>query len=82
MDKKWKLHFYKHKMCSNMIHHAKPRTRAKLIANTTQGDGEGFEFVLKRWQPYYFMCGERGSLHCKDGGMKFFVKPMLRCGQY
>ncbi|TXG64377.1 hypothetical protein EZV62_011371 [Acer yangbiense] len=58
-------------------------SRAKLIANTTQGDGEGFEFVLKkRWQPYYFVCGERGGLHCKDGGMKFFVKPMLHRGHY
>ncbi|KAK3195706.1 hypothetical protein Dsin_027016 [Dipteronia sinensis] len=55
-------------------------SRAKLIANTTQGDGEGFKFVLKSWRPYYFVCGERGNLHCKDGGMKFFVMPMLRHG--
>ncbi|KAI9180389.1 hypothetical protein LWI28_004301 [Acer negundo] len=41
-------------MCSYM---ACDLSRAKLIANTTQGDGEGFKFVLKRWQPYYFVCG-------------------------
>ncbi|TXG64373.1 hypothetical protein EZV62_011367 [Acer yangbiense] len=57
-------------------------SRAKLIANTTQGGGEGFKFVLNRWQPYYFVCGEHGNLHCKDGGMKFFVMPMLRHGFY
>ncbi|KAK4847792.1 hypothetical protein QYF36_006000 [Acer negundo] len=66
-------------MCSYM---ACDLSRAKLIANTKQGDGEGFKFVLKRWQPYYFVCGERGNLHCKDGGMKFFVMPMLRQGFY
>ena len=47
--------------------------RAKLLANATQGGGEGFEFVLKRWQPYYFACGERDGFHCKVGLMKFFV---------
>ncbi|TXG64375.1 hypothetical protein EZV62_011369 [Acer yangbiense] len=57
-------------------------SRAKLIANTTQGDGEGFEFVLKKWQPYYFVCGESGGLHCRDGRMKFFVMPMLRRWHY
>ncbi|KAK2665145.1 hypothetical protein Ddye_003719 [Dipteronia dyeriana] len=53
-------------------------SRAKLIANTTQGNGDRgdqVQFVLKRWQPYYFVCGERGNLHCKDGAMKFFVMP-------
>ncbi|KAK0580557.1 hypothetical protein LWI29_003420 [Acer saccharum] len=66
-------------MCSYM---ACDLSRAKLIANTTQGGGEGFKFVLKSWQPYYFVCGEHGNLHCKDGGMKFFVMPMLGHGFY
>ncbi|KAH7575197.1 hypothetical protein JRO89_XS02G0061200 [Xanthoceras sorbifolium] len=57
-------------------------SRAKLIANTTQGGGEGFEFVLKRWKPYYFACGERNGLHCNQGKMKFFVMPMLRRWHY
>ncbi|KAL1060355.1 hypothetical protein V6Z11_1Z104500, partial [Gossypium hirsutum] len=45
--------------------------RAKMVANATQGGGEGFEFVLKRWTPYYFACGERNGFHCKVGGMRF-----------
>ncbi|KAJ7967426.1 Plastocyanin-like domain protein [Quillaja saponaria] len=52
--------------------------RAKMVANITQGDGNGFEFVLKRWQPHYFACGESNGIHCKLGQMKFFVMPMLR----
>ncbi|KAH7575196.1 hypothetical protein ACOSP7_005357 [Xanthoceras sorbifolium] len=57
-------------------------SRAKLIANTTQGGGKGFEFVLKRWKPYYFACAEHDGIHCRDGGMKFFVMPMLRRWHY
>ena len=49
-----------------------------MVANTTQGGGEGFEFVLKKWQPYYFACGERDGYHCKAGQMKFFVMPLFR----
>ncbi|KAJ1440306.1 Phytocyanin domain [Sesbania bispinosa] len=52
--------------------------RAKMVANPTQGVGEGFKFVLKRWQPYYFACGERNGFHCNNGTMKFAVMPMLR----
>ncbi|XWS62708.1 hypothetical protein CRYUN_Cryun06bG0034300 [Craigia yunnanensis] len=52
--------------------------RAKMIANTTQGNGDGFHFVLNRWQPYYFACGERNGFHCKVGRMKFMVVPFLR----
>ncbi|CAA2983954.1 uncharacterized protein LOC111394557 [Olea europaea var. sylvestris] len=52
--------------------------RAKRIAQVTQGEGEGFEFVLKRWQPYYFACGERNGLHCNNGMMKFAVWPLFR----
>ncbi|KAL2512152.1 Cupredoxin superfamily protein [Abeliophyllum distichum] len=51
---------------------------AKNIAQVTQGGGEGFEFVLKRWQPYYFVCGERNGFHCKVGMMKFAVWPLFR----
>ncbi|KAL4319663.1 hypothetical protein GQ457_18G016600 [Hibiscus cannabinus] len=46
--------------------------RAKMIANPTQGGGNGFKFVLKRWRAYYFACGER------DGGMRFTVVPLYR----
>ncbi|TYI45523.1 hypothetical protein E1A91_D13G043000v1 [Gossypium mustelinum] len=52
--------------------------RAKMVANATQGGGEGFEFVLKRWTPYYFACGERNGFHCKVGGMRFMVMPLFR----
>ncbi|XP_075508004.1 uncharacterized protein LOC142544858 [Primulina tabacum] len=52
--------------------------RAKKIGDVAQGDGDGFEFVLKRWQPYYFTCGERDGLHCNVGMMKFVVWPSIR----
>nr|KJB47426.1 hypothetical protein B456_008G025800 [Gossypium raimondii] len=55
--------------------------KAKLIANQTQGGGNGFEFVLKKKnkkKPYYFVCGERNGFHCKVGIMKFAVAPLLR----
>ncbi|XP_043714099.1 blue copper protein 1a-like [Telopea speciosissima] len=51
----------------------------KMVANVTDGGGEGFKFVLKRWQPYYFSCGERNGFHCNVGRMKFVVFPMPRC---
>ncbi|XP_015088388.1 uncharacterized protein LOC107031498 [Solanum pennellii] len=50
--------------------------RAKRIANPNQGVGEGFEFVLKKSQPYYFACGEHGGIHCNNGTMKFVVMPL------
>ncbi|CAA0830928.1 Cupredoxin superfamily protein [Striga hermonthica] len=52
--------------------------RAKRIADANAGVGEGFEFVLKRWQPYYFACGEREGFHCRVGNMKFAVVPLFR----
>ncbi|KAI3448091.1 hypothetical protein Pfo_004756 [Paulownia fortunei] len=52
--------------------------RAIKIGEVNQGAGEGFEFVLKRWQPYYFACGERNGIHCKVGLMKFTVWPLIR----
>ncbi|KAF5448696.1 hypothetical protein F2P56_029203 [Juglans regia] len=51
--------------------------RAKMVANVTQGGGEGFEFVLEVCrQTYYFACGEKD--HCKNGQMKFSVTPESR----
>ncbi|KAL8238254.1 hypothetical protein R6Q59_019335 [Mikania micrantha] len=50
---------------------------ATLVANTSQGGGEGFEFVLNKWKPYYFACGESNGFHCQSG-MKFFVMPSFR----
>ncbi|MFQ6649250.1 hypothetical protein Gotur_022037 [Gossypium turneri] len=48
-----------------------------MVANTTKGGGDGFEFVLKRWTPYYFACGERNSFYCKVGSMRFMVMPLF-----
>lgn len=50
--------------------------RAKNIANINQGGGDGFKFVLSKWRPYYFACGEHDGIHCRDGLMKFFVMPL------
>ncbi|XP_071696118.1 uncharacterized protein [Rutidosis leptorrhynchoides] len=50
---------------------------AKQVAKTTQGGGQGFEFVLNKWKPYYFACGESNGFHCKSG-MKFFAMPIFR----
>ncbi|KAK2991477.1 hypothetical protein RJ640_016512 [Escallonia rubra] len=44
-------------------------TGATKVADTTQGGGEGFEFVLKNWQPHYFACGEGNGFHCSNGTM-------------
>ncbi|XXG61069.1 hypothetical protein AAC387_Pa04g2816 [Persea americana] len=51
--------------------------RAKLVADTMQGCGRGFKFVLMKRKHYYFACGERGGFHCSAGLMKFYVKPLL-----
>ncbi|CAL5037524.1 unnamed protein product [Urochloa decumbens] len=48
---------------------------AKLVAGITQGAGSGFEFVLTKRKKHYFVCGERGGIHCTMGQMKFIVKP-------
>ncbi|GLT37000.1 hypothetical protein SLA2020_113440 [Shorea laevis] len=54
-------------------------SQAKMVANITEGRGNGFEFVLKQWRPHYFACGEGPNrFHCKNGNMKFFVMPLLR----
>ena len=48
---------------------------AKLVAGVMQGAGSGFEFVLRKRKTHYFVCGERGGIHCTMGQMKFTVKP-------
>ncbi|KAG6605126.1 hypothetical protein SDJN03_02443, partial [Cucurbita argyrosperma subsp. sororia] len=50
-------------------------SKAREVANTSQGEGDGFEFVLEQSKTYYFACGERNGLHCVDGNMKFSVLP-------
>lgn len=52
--------------------------RAKMVANSTQGGGEGFRFVINNWKPHYFACGEKNGFHCNNGLMKFAVFPMIR----
>lgn len=47
-------------------------SNAELLANATQGGGNGFEVNLDQWRPYYFASG--GNL-CKDGLMKFYAVP-------
>lgn len=52
--------------------------KAQLVANVVQGGGAGFEFVLKRRKPHYFVCAEHGGIHCTVGLMKFSVLPVRR----
>lgn len=52
--------------------------RGRKIGEANGGGGDGFEYVLKRWQPYYFACGEHDGVHCKLGLMKFAVWPLIR----
>ncbi|PIN05220.1 hypothetical protein CDL12_22239 [Handroanthus impetiginosus] len=56
--------------------------RAIKIGEVNAGAGEGYEFVLKRWQPHFFACGERNGFHCKVGLMKFMVGPLIRSPYY
>ncbi|WOK92202.1 hypothetical protein Cni_G00893 [Canna indica] len=53
--------------------------KATLLATAVQGGGNGFEFVLQKRKPHYFVCGESGGVHCKVGMMKFAVLPLKRC---
>lgn len=48
--------------------------RAKLVADATQGGGEGFTVGLNQWRPYYFASGQANGTFCKHG-MKFFAVP-------
>ncbi|KAG6672223.1 hypothetical protein I3842_16G046700 [Carya illinoinensis] len=48
---------------------------AKLLANETQGSGEGFEFVLNELRPAYFACAAEDGRHCSEERMKFFAIP-------
>ncbi|CAN1133524.1 hypothetical protein LINPERPRIM_LOCUS16633 [Linum perenne] len=52
-------------------------SKGKKLANWTDGGGEGFEFTMDKWQPYFFACGEASGIHCNLGRMKFFVVPLL-----
>ncbi|XP_075652548.1 blue copper protein 1b-like [Castanea sativa] len=52
--------------------------RAKLLANATQGSGEGFKIVLQQWRPYYFASSGHNGFHCSAGLMKFFAVPLPR----
>ncbi|XP_075652212.1 early nodulin-like protein 4 [Castanea sativa] len=52
--------------------------RAKLLANATQGSGEGFKIVLKQGRPYYFASSGHNGFHCSAGLMKFFAVPLPR----
>ncbi|XVE93322.1 hypothetical protein REPUB_Repub01dG0181900 [Reevesia pubescens] len=52
--------------------------KAKMIANTTQGGGNGFDLVLKKKKPYYFACSIRNGFHCNVGLMKFVVVSLLQ----
>ncbi|KAF8034180.1 hypothetical protein BT93_C0454 [Corymbia citriodora subsp. variegata] len=48
--------------------------RATMVANVSDGAGDGFEFTLsQKWKPYFFACGEKGGLHCSTGKMQFSV---------
>ncbi|XP_050365309.1 uncharacterized protein LOC126783817 [Argentina anserina] len=53
-------------------------SQARMVGSPTEGGGDGFEFVLKIWQPYFFACDEHNGAHCKDGMMRFFVFPKIR----
>lgn len=53
-------------------------SNAELLANTTQGGGNGFEVVLDQWKPYYFTSGGDDSNYCKVGLMKFYAVPWPR----
>lgn len=50
-------------------------TSAQLLANATQGIGDGFEVSLSQWRPYYFASYGDDGHHCDDGHMKFFSVP-------
>ncbi|KAL5982394.1 hypothetical protein ACLOJK_016465 [Asimina triloba] len=41
--------------------------QSTVVADVTQGGGEGFKFVLKDRKPYFFACGERNVI--KAGGL-------------
>ncbi|KAF3320696.1 blue copper protein-like protein [Carex littledalei] len=53
--------------------------KARMVGNVIQGGGSGFEFVLKKRKPHYFVCGERNGIHCTIGLMKFVITPRRPC---
>ncbi|XP_057965285.1 uncharacterized protein LOC131155855 [Malania oleifera] len=55
---------------------------ARMVANSTQGVGKGFQFKLTypfgADMPALFGCGEGNGSHCRDGGMMLAVWPWPR----
>ncbi|KAK7308584.1 hypothetical protein VNO77_42203 [Canavalia gladiata] len=51
---------------------------AKLLADTTEGAGKGFKYVLKKYKPHFFACGIKDGFHYNNGTMKFVVTPTRR----
>ncbi|KAK2632959.1 hypothetical protein EUGRSUZ_L00822 [Eucalyptus grandis] len=53
--------------------------RATMVANVSDGAGDGFEFKLsQKWKFYFFACGESGGFHCSTGKMRFSVVSLPR----
>ncbi|XP_030445343.2 uncharacterized protein LOC115667960 [Syzygium oleosum] len=52
---------------------------ATMMANVSDGAGDGFEFTLsQKWKFYFFACGESSGLHCSTGKMRFSVVSLPR----
>ncbi|XP_007017357.2 PREDICTED: uncharacterized protein LOC18591265 [Theobroma cacao] len=51
-------------------------SKAKLLANPRQGQGDGFKFVVNQWRVFYFASAEGND--CKDGMMKLIIVPWPR----
>lgn len=49
----------------------------RLLANATQGTGDGFCYKLTSPKHYYFACGIGNGTHCEQGFMNFGVKALL-----
>ncbi|EXB75626.1 hypothetical protein L484_026102 [Morus notabilis] len=50
-------------------------TGAELLANATEGAGDGFQVELSNWRPYYFASYGDDGYHCNDGLMKVVAVP-------
>ncbi|OMO74883.1 Plastocyanin-like protein [Corchorus olitorius] len=51
-------------------------SKAKLLANSSQGHGDGYAFVINQWRVFYFASAEGND--CEDGLMKLIVVPWPR----
>ncbi|GLT47025.1 hypothetical protein SLA2020_207470 [Shorea laevis] len=51
-------------------------SQAELLANPTQGKGEGFAVVINQERSCYFASGEGED--CENGMMTFFIAPVPR----